>query len=303
MYKHIMWSGLAFLLIVAGCGANSGNTNTEESAEKDWEVGSGDLSDSVTTGNVVAQPILPPPSEAGDQLLENTTYQLPSGKWFLHNGDGVLGFSMPAGTMHPGDQWSIDLIAHERDAVNVNKDVRIKLDEVGEEFETQEVILDETIYLETVEGTHTIMHGRVPTERDSSYVFSVQVLRENGLVEDTLVSYIHVPVKEVNAALTIDQTNFSTSADEAHIKMENDGPTVISLGKYYQIEKRVDETWRVVPLERSFNDIGIAVEPRGNYEQTVPIDDLPPGTYRVVKTIWIDGFEEECDLAVEFEIT
>lgn len=307
------WAVIVILLVGCGQGAGSpggstggapggdsgGNIGNDE--EKNWEVGHGELP------SIIKRDEIPTSVISGDfvygygeAIYDKTEYNEPSGIWFLHNGGGKFGYGLPAGTMQAGSDWNISLYAHEADGVPMERDIRIQLTEREELATVKEVILEEVVHVESVKDQQTIYSGQLPDKENVAYLVSVEVLDESGEVEDTMVSFIHVPVAEINAGLTTDQSTYDSSHKELTLTLENYGPTTLFFGVYYSLEKLVDGEWRVVPQDLAFIDIGIMLPAGEEYEEKIDISSLTPGEYRVVKSIQADGLDVQETLAAEF---
>lgn len=321
-WKSLLLGCLSVLLLfIAGCGqgtgssggttggAPGGNTSGDNNIgagneeEKSWELGHGELP------SIIKRDEIPTPIISGDFLYgygeaiyEETEYEEPSGIWFLHNGEGKLGYGLPAGTMQAGNDWSISLYGHEPGGVPIQRDVRIQLTEREDLATVKEVIIDEIIHVETVKDFETIYSGQLPDKENVIYLVSMEIRDESGEVEDTMVSFIHVPIEEINAGLMTDESTYSTSDKELKLMLENYGPTTLFFGVYYSLEKLVDGKWRVVPQDLAFIDIGIMLSPGEEYEENIDISGLTPGEYRVVKSIQADGLDLQETLAAEFTI-
>lgn len=295
---------LAFFLLT-GCGQTIKGENIL-SAESKWEVGQGKLNSTVgSKPNKVDQiPIYPDMLLFGDEsIIDESEYSKPTGKWFLYNGEGKFGYGLTEGTMKPGEDYYVSLFGHNEDGDTLNRDVRIQLTERDYNLKKIELVEEYTFHVKDVkDGELKIFSNRLPNKENAIYFLSVEILDEQRNAEDTLVSMIYTPVQEINAELSLDKDVYKISDKEAKLTLENFGPTFLSLGTYYTIEKNVDEIWRIVPLELFFTDIGILLKPNNKYDDTVEIDQLTAGKYRIIKTFNGDGTELSETLAVEFEI-
>lgn len=294
---------LLALGLLAGCGAGSGGGGAVgPEDERTWAAGSGDLSDSVGNpdGGVSA-----PANHDTDTLSEEwrtrAGYGRPTGRWFLQDGGGHLGFGLTAGTHRPGDELSLSLFAHEPD-FRLDRDIRIRLTELTEDLEPAGVVLDETVRVGPVGSRDVVYTGALPDKLNAVYALGAEILGEDGAVEDALVSLIRVPAPEINASVRLDRTAYGEGDGTAVLKLTNAGPTVLMYGEDYRIEKKVDGEWRIVPLDRAFNSIGYMLQPGGEQELKVDIGGLGPGEYRVVKTIWAEGLDLSAELAAAFVI-
>lgn len=289
-------------LLLTGCGsANNGATGSEAN----WEEGQGDLPHQI--GNKDAMTVeLPNPTYLHhfgmDELLEKIEYGPMTGQWFMHNGAGKFGYGLSSGTMKPGDDYKVSLFGHNPDGEPLNRYIRIQLTTRDKNYERSDLIREDIIHVETVKGEQEIFSHQLPEEENVIYLLSVEIISEDDQVEDTMVSSIYVPTPDMNAALTTNQEVYLASDEQAAILLENFGPTFFSLGTYYTIEKKVENNWKVVPLDYAFNDIGLFLPPRDTYEQTMDISSLTPGHYRVIKQFNVDGLDLSATLAAEFTV-
>ncbi|MDQ0253454.1 hypothetical protein J2S74_000826 [Evansella vedderi] len=242
-------------------------------------------------------------SPYNEELWEKTKYDGPTGKWFLHDGSGHFGYGLTSGTMKPGGDLFVSLYAQGSKEVTMERDIRIQLTELEEDWSTEkDVILEELVHVERVAGEETVYSGTLPKKENALYLLSVEILDEAGEVEDTRVTLIYVPIPEINASLSTDQEVYERGTAQLTLTLENHGPTNLFFGVYYSIEKKVGGTWRVVPMDIAFVDIGITLAVGDEYEETIDIRELTEGEYRVIKDIQTDGLDLRETLAAAFTI-
>lgn len=300
--KMAMFTFLSLLLLVLiGCAPDNAEPISQN--EREWQQGQGDLPGSIGNEQNLDEPVTDGPAQGNmENEWSETKYDAPTGKWFFHNGEGIFGYGLTSGTQKAGEQFYVTLIGHGEDGDALEREVRIQLTELQNAATEQEVILDEVVYVEMVHQEERIYTGYLPEKENVSYILSAEILAEDGQVEDTRVTFIYVPVPEINAALKMDQVKYSTADTEATLRLENYGPTILFLGTYYTIEKKVAGEWRVVPSETAFEDIGILLDVDEQYEQRVDISHLDVGEYRVWKEIGAEGLDLRAILAVEFMV-
>jgi hypothetical protein len=294
---------LAFGLL-AGCGAGAGGgEGSGPGDERTWKTGGGEIPASIggSPDNVMSAPA----DDAGNVIAEEwwtrAGYEPPTGKWFLHNGAGHLGYGLTGGTHRPGDAFTVDLFAHEAD-FRLDRDIRIRLTELTDELEPAAVVFDETVRVEKV-GSHDIIYtGKLPDKLNAAYALAAEIVGEDGGVEDTRASFIRVPAPEINATVKLDRTAYGSEDETAILTLVNDGPTVLVFGVDYRIEKKVDGEWRIVPLDLAFIDIALMLQPGQQHELQVDLGGLGPGEYRAVKPLWAEGLDLTEELAAEFTI-
>lgn len=293
---------LSFVLLLTGCGKVNHQAPVNE---LDWEDGQGNLPDQIEGADhkdVEAPPLLDHYYEDYIEIIERTGYDMPTGEWFIHDDEGELGYGLPSGTMEASSAYAIKLFAHREDGMQVERDIRIQLKAWDENFKQSELFMEDLIHVVTISGEEEIYSNQLPEKESMIYVLSVEFIDEQGQVEDTMVSMIYVPTPEINAGLAIDNKTYLSADEQVTITLQNNGPTFLTTGESYKIEKKVNNSWKVVPLDISFEDIGILINPCDSYKQTIDIDQLHLGEYRVIKTLYADGLDLSATLAVEFVV-
>ncbi|WP_217586196.1 immunoglobulin-like domain-containing protein [Lentibacillus saliphilus] len=290
----------SLLLFLAGCG----ESGKEANREVDWKKGHGVLSSQIGHPDSPKGDFFVPPNSyltSFGELVDQTEYDMPTGQWFMHNGEGQLGYGLSSGTMRAGEDYVVTL-GHHNGSVTIDKNVRIQLTARDQTYARSELIVEDIVHVDAVTNEQDIYVNQLPDKENVVYVLSVEILDRHSQVEDTMVGMIYVPTPEINAQLTTDQDVYDKSDEKATIKLENAGPTFLSLGTYYTIEKKVNDEWKVVPLETGFNDIAILLNPNELYDQTIDLNQLTPGTYRVVKAFESTGLELSATLAAQFSV-
>ena len=111
--KWRRWLGVSMLMLIcvmaAACAAD----------EQNWPVGAKEVPSVI--GN---------PDEARQKefLAKRTKDDVaePSGKWFMHNGSGVLGYGLPSGTKRAGETFEVSLFGHAAEGERLEREVRIR---------------------------------------------------------------------------------------------------------------------------------------------------------------------------------
>lgn len=109
-------------------------------------------------------------------------------------------------------------------------------------------------------------------------------------------------------SLRSDQEAYKLPLEELAVIIANTGSNSITLGEQRMLEKLQEGVWYKVPYrdEFAFTDIGLGLGAEEKLEQKIPLEyldyRLTPGTYRIVKTFYINEGAEEIVLAAEFEI-
>lgn len=285
---------LFFFILLTGCGLFN--------SEKNWEDGRGKLPEQIKSPDAVGEGFSAPPYDYfvnAQNFIDKTDFLPSTGEWF---GAGKFGYGLSLGTMKAGEDYVVSLIGHDVAGVPVDRDVRIQLTKRDHNFKQSELIKEEIIHVDTITNEEEIYLSQLPNEENVVYVLSAEILNEQDEVEDTMASTIYIPTPEINAKLTTDKDVYGSSDEQATIILENFGPTFLSLGKDYHIEKKIADEWKVVPLDHAFEDIGVNLNPENAYDQKMDIDELTPGQYRVIKDFGTDGLDLTATLATEFTV-
>lgn len=295
-----LWSALVFVLlaslIVPGC------TKGPYGDERKWSPGPGALPDRIGTAQPQQDRDFPSLWQQ-DALPDKAGLAKSTGMWFFDNGVGRLGYGLTTGVKGAGDELAVTLFAHEEGGVQMDRLVRIRLIARTMDLAVQEEILQEEVQVGTVHGEQRIYTGVLPDEENVLYSFSAEVLDEAGRVEDARNTLIYVPKPELNVVLKTSQSRYVTGEGEGKLVLVNEGPTVLLMGTDYRIEKKLGDSWRIVPLDMAFADIALYLLPGQSHEDTFDLSHLDAGTYRVIKSFFADGFPDlSGTLAAEFEL-
>lgn len=294
---------VVMFMSVLGCGQSN---EPSLSNEAEWELGYQQLPAQIgmeqQENDFLATITNESLSQNSKKIAEMANIEAPTGKWFMHEGEGVFAYSLPSGVKKAGDEFNVSLIAHETNGVELNRDIQIQLATLTEDFEQEELIVNEIIEVGDVSETERLYSGHLPEEENSIYLLRVEILNAAGEVEDSRLSIIYVPRPEINAAISMNKESYQ-STDEAKLTLENFGPTLLSLTMHYTIEKKIDGTWRKVPLDLAFIEIAITLGVGQKHEQGVNLSELSAGHYRVIKTIRAHEFNDlDAILAAEFNV-
>lgn len=289
--------------MIAGCGAGAGGEAGGPGGERTWAAGSGDIPASIggSPDNAMSASADAAGNFAAPEWWTRAGYGLPTGKWFLHDGAGHLGYGLTDGTRRPGDAFTVELFAHEAD-FRLDRDVRIRLTELTDDLEPGEVVLDTTVRVGPVGSHEVVFTGTLPDKLNAAYVLGAEIIGDDGGTEDARAAHIRVPAAEINASVRLDRTVYGAGDDAAVLTVTNDGPTVLVFGVDYRIEKKTDGEWRIVPLDLAFIDIALMLHPGEQHELKVDLGALGPGEYRAVKPLWAEGLDLTAELAAEFTI-
>ncbi|MCR8630219.1 immunoglobulin-like domain-containing protein [Paenibacillus radicis (ex Xue et al. 2023)] len=241
-----------------------------------------------------AQPFILPHSY-NENLNVKTGYGPKTGKWFLSDKGGQIGFSISGGYKKAGSDVSVKLAAPIHD-----RNIRFRLSKLDKSFKPIS-ILDEKID-SMVSATSPDYSNRLPQDQNALYLLSAEVLGITNEVEDTLLSVVYAPILEIKSAMSLDKKQYS-KLDTVRLNISNYGPSVLMFGKPYKIQKYNQSEWENAPIQRAFTLEGIGLEPGKTYEQKVTINDLEPGKYRILKEVSImDIHDIKETLTAEFEV-
>lgn len=310
-YRIMIFCFISVLFVLVGCGQtiNTGGDgdSANSSSQSNWELGEGELPNQIGEQFEANDMLTDFPSDglfdSSVRLAEKTGDNPPTGKWFIHEGEGEFGYGLTSGTAKPGDEFSVRIIGHEADGVEFHRSVRVQLTSLVGDYEQDELFVDETVYLEKITKEENVFSGTLPEGENAHYLLRVEILDDEGMVEDSRLSLIYVPADEMNVAMYLDQDVYDVEDSEATLTLENFGPTILFFGMHYTIEKRIEGTWRVVPLDLAFIEIAIHLGVGGTHDQSVDLTELDKGEYRVIKNVGAENMNDlEATLAAEFII-
>lgn len=119
-----------------------------------------------------------------------------------------------------------------------------------------------------------------------------------------IVPVIKPQTGNVTVHVVMNEHSFKNT-DDATLYIANVGSNRITLGDKYKIQKKEGDSWVGVSpsLYRSIWLLYQALlDPEGVFRQTIKIDNLEPGQYRIIKEVYDDVTQEYITLFVEFEI-
>ena len=294
---------IILIFILSSCESHEEQSQAITPADK-WEVGHGELQSYIGDPHYSGESIDVPFDylHLHKEIIHQTEYDMSTGKWFLVDGQGKFGYGLTAGTQQAGSPYTATLFSHSDHGDTLDRDIRIQLTKRDPNLNFIQLINEKVIYIENVKEHMEFFTDHLPSEEQAIYLLSMEILDEEGDVEDTLVTTIYVPPKEMNVTLSMDQDVYIQTDAQATLTLKNLGPTFLSLGTYYTIEQEIDGVWRIVPLDLIFQDIGIMLGVQQTYDQSIDLSELSPGTYRIVKEFYADGIEATGTLAIPFTI-
>lgn len=142
---------------------------------------------------------------------------------------------------------------------------------------------------------------RLPERTDALYTLATELLEADGSVSDAVVSVVYVPGPIVNAFLATDKDVYR-AGEQMELKVVNNGPTNLSFGRMYLIEKQDGDAWTPINGESVWTLEGYSLTPEGRSEQPVKLDGLKPGAYRISKDVDADHADFGVTLSKTFRI-
>ena len=120
------------------------------------------------------------------------------------------------------------------------------------------------------------------------------------------------------AVMRLDKSTYRIG-ESLTLTITNTGVETLLVGDFYRLYRLENGEWKELDLGFSFTAIGYTIPPGGNWTQVVPLvthlsadapgklEPLPPGRYRIVKTVTIDrgrcgSRSDEITLSAEFEV-
>jgi predicted small lipoprotein YifL len=102
-------------------------------------------------------------------------------------------------------------------------------------------------------------------------------------------------------SLTLDKEAYQPG-ETMKLVIANNNPEIITFGRYFKIEQYKDEKWVEYPLDLAFTYELILLDPGKRFEQTVSLEKMETGRFRILKDLRIKENTTEFTLAKEFEI-
>lgn len=293
---------LAIFLILNGCTQKDESPADSTKLQLSEESNYGELPDKIGDNKDIEYSNIDVSLNDESEQWENIEYAKQTGEWFLAENGGNIGFSMTSGEKLPSSDVMISLQPHPENKVMLNRQVRAQLTKRDEDMNRIKLLKENIIDIRDIEDKALVLSAKLPDEEGIYYFLSVEILNEKQEPEDTLVTSIHVPKQEMNARMYSDNEEYKKD-DKITLFIENSGSTTLFFGKNYTIEKKLDDQWRTVSLDRAFPEIGILLDPEGEpYSESISLERLDEGQYRVIKTIQVNGTDLKENLAVSFHI-
>lgn len=235
------------------------------------------------------------PLEINDSPADG--YEKPTGKWMMADGEGRFGYTIPNGMIEAGSKIQVGLI-HATDNNNeLERDVRVQINPCSNINACEKPIVDQTEFASNIEDEFIVYEGTIPSDVDRLYLISLEII-DDGVIEDTLTSYVYVPNEELNASIELEQE----TSDQFTFLLTNYGPTTLTIGEDFTIEQYMDEKWLIVPYQAQVKDIAWMVYPGDVTSFTVDTSTFPEGSYRLVKGLYASPYALEEVIAAPFSV-
>lgn len=154
----------------------------------------------------------------------------------------------------------------------------------------------------------TVLLTILPEIREVSPVMvtatDIQLIRENYIAGSPIPRNAHSDVQEVS--MTIKPDSVTSNGLTVVITDKSDPPH--TFGEWYELKVMENGRWSDVPVvidgDYGFNDIGLEPDDNGRLELAIDwqwlYGSLEPGTYKIIKALYIDG--DFSYFSAEFEI-
>ncbi|KIL35052.1 hypothetical protein SD71_15430 [Cohnella kolymensis] len=243
------------------------------------------------------------------EISEKTGYPLHSGEQFRRYlppgfvyGPASSEETVYAAQSRPASEQGVYL-----QAFPVDKHIRVTLSEVDNSLrKTDEITVKE--YLKDTRNEKDIIHKIpirmavfLPEKKDVLYTLVTELVEENGKVSDSIISIIYVPGDEINASVSTDKEVYSWN-ETMNLKLTNNGPTWLSFGVMYLLEKEDNGVWTPINSDWVWTLEGYSVSPESDFSQAITLDMLKPGKYRISKHVEITEGDYGVELSDTFEI-
>lgn len=189
----------------------------------------------------------------------------------------------------------------------VDKHFRVTLSQVDHHLKKiDEIAVKE--YLNDTRNEQDIIHKLpirmavfLPEKKDALYSLVTELIEENGEVSDSMLSLICVPGDEINAVLTTDKKVYNLN-ETMTLKLTNYGPTWLSFGVMYLLEKEENGVWVPVNGDWVWTLEGYNATPENDFTQVIKLDQFGPGKYRITKHVDVTEGDYGTALTDTFEI-
>jgi hypothetical protein len=227
-------------------------------------------------------------------------FQAPSEKWMPGHG---LSTVISAGLTKPGEVVNVVIRAEERDkaASLISQTIRYKLTERkadGAYLRTVDEQNEKVVSIDSI-PEYTI---NLPIQEGAFYFLTAEIIVADK-VEDTLLSFIEVPMQQIEVEIKLDQETYPSSGTLT-LTLLNKGTTSLFYGLDYGFEQKEGDNWTAIPTQANTAIPAIGLNLKGGkaWEQSIRFVNLKPGLYRVYKVIESRGTSIKKTLYNEFLI-
>lgn len=141
----------------------------------------------------------------------------------------------------------------------------------------------------------------VPQQTEALYTLVTELVEPDGTASDAIVSVVYVPGKTVNAFLGTDKDAYH-AGDSMQLKIVNNGPTNLTFGRMYLLEKQDGDAWTPLNADAVWTLEGYTSTPENHSDQLVKLDGMEPGTYRISKDVSLEQADYRMTLSKTFTI-
>lgn len=141
----------------------------------------------------------------------------------------------------------------------------------------------------------------LPAGTEALYTLVTELVDPTGKASDAVVSVVYVPGKTVNAFLGTDKDVYH-AGDSMQLKIVNNGPTNLTFGRMYLLEKQDGDAWTPLNADTVWTLEGYTSTPENHSDQLVKLDGLAPGTYRISKDVSLEQADYRTTLSKTFTI-
>lgn len=223
-------------------------------------------------------------------IIYNQPYKLDDlSPWLInaHNGEiwhqAYVRCGFGGGVRAPGTYLSHDYsISHPENIGNLT--IVKQLIEIGGNVQVVER------EIETVSGPpfSTKWMIRIPEKIPATYRYGFVVYDPQGFILAKMVSDVYVPEQSLNASFYL-EPSLVTNEETIQLVIENHGPTDLSYGVMYDMEKLVDGEWTPAPARNAWI-LPLLLLPANHIDKTgIMVKGCDSGTYRILKKVHAEG--------------
>src|SRR5690625_608611 len=168
MKYYLLFSFILLIVLTSSCGFKKEPSPQSMPSQQEWEEGHGILSNHVGNPTTSYEPIELPTDMIShtNNIEQHTDYAVPSGKWFLNNGQGKFGYGITGGTREAGTEYTLSLFDHSEYGESFHRDIRIQLSERDNDLNKKELVSEEVVHIDTVQGEQEVYSGHLPDKEN-----------------------------------------------------------------------------------------------------------------------------------------